>query len=489
MNIQRADSNIPALITLDSRDATICEVNPSAINLLQLDRTALIGTSFCDLIDFSAVTPQENELQALKNVWIRQLQTPNQVATDIRLLSTHEEQIELSITITPMSGRAHYPLVILSPKAESEAEAELQQEIERLQLLTDATLDAIMTVDAWGNITFWNKGAERIYGYAAEEVLGRNVTMLLPEEYRQAHQEMIEQTVRELTTNPTAQTVLDGGIVEMPAQHKDGHIFPLEVSNSLIVSAQYAFSTSVSRDISRRKEAEHQLAALNQELEERVHTRTEELECANQELRRLAYELGQVESCERQELGQIIHDTLGQTLAIARMQLAEFLPATPSLSRVNETLDTALTQTRNLSQQLYPPGLQVNGLLPTLEWVAEYVKTEYGLNLTLELEDAAEPTSEELRIFFYRTIRELLMNIVKHAGVKQATVKLQQEEGLLKLTVSDQGRGIFQDSAQALSQQSFGLLSIQQQTLHLRGNFLLNSEPNKGTTVTISLKP
>ncbi len=486
MGIKRI-SRVPGILVLQPGNPGIVSANSEAGKLLNIELDQLVGLDFTELIDFSKVSVRELDREALRAMWRRQLGLATAQVGVMQIKVAGSTSIDVEFAITLIGDKQEIPLLIFAPVDSAlQDNKELVAENDRLRLLTDSTLDSIETIDSRGRITFWNKGAERLYGYTEEEILGKEVTMLMPEEQREAHRVIIENTLKDLALSASSASGLDGQLIEMEALHKDGHVFTIEVSNSLVCSGQHAFAVAVSRDITQRKEAEARIEALNRELEDRVVARTKDLEEANMQLRRLAYEVGQVENKERRRLGQLVHDTLGQSVAIARMELSAITDRAPVVAKVIEILDQTVEQTRNLCKQLYPPGLHINGLVPTLEWLAEYMLDEYGLVVETELDLEAEPGSDELRIFFYRSAHELLMNVVKHAGVKTARLRMWTEAGRIFFAVSDNGKGMKPYADGRAYPDKFGLLSVQQQALYFGGILKIQTEHGKGTEVTIA---
>lgn len=148
---------------------------------------------------------------------------------------------------------------------------------QRFESIVSTAMDAVVTINEAHKITLFNQSAETIFGYAAHEVLGRNVDMLLPPDMRERHARSIDEfsASRSMMTQP-ARVVF--------GLRKDGSRFPLEASVSLLETGEGRMLTAILRDITGRVEQEQRLIALNESLESRVKTRTEELQRANLEL-------------------------------------------------------------------------------------------------------------------------------------------------------------------------------------------------------------
>ncbi len=208
-----------------------------------------------------------------------------------------------------------------------------------------------------------------------------------------------------------------------------------------------------------RRQTDAALRELNEQLEQRVAERTEDLLQSQQRLRALASELNLAEQRERQRLAGELHDYLGQILALSRIKLslAKEHPMEPPVakivSEVQDATDRALRYTRTLVSQLSPPVLQEFGLAMALPWLAEQMQ-QRDLIVSLELKTHIPPLPEDQALLVFQSVRELLINCAKHAGVQEAKVVLQQMEGALHITVSDAGSRIRPGKGIILDQKS-----------------------------------
>ena len=150
----------------------------------------------------------------------------------------------------------------------------------RYRTLTDAATDAIVSADSRGTIVYFNPAAEQIFGYAAKEVAGEPLTILMPASYRSAHERGFARFLA------TGKGEALGKTLELAARRKDGSEFPIEISLSAWSAAGEQFFTAILRDITSRKEAAEALRRLNEELESRVAQRTAELRAALEEMGR-----------------------------------------------------------------------------------------------------------------------------------------------------------------------------------------------------------
>ena len=166
----------------------------------------------------------------------------------------------------------------------------LEHSEERFRSVVETAIDAIITVDGRGTIIFWNPQAELMFGYSANEMIGKPVAVIMPEKFRTAHQQGLDKAAQ------SKKPKIAGNIIELVGLRKDGSEFPLELSLANWETKEGVFFTAIIRDISERKRAENALQAARSELERRVAERTTELGATNEKLRQ------QISECEQAEL-------------------------------------------------------------------------------------------------------------------------------------------------------------------------------------------
>jgi signal transduction histidine kinase len=229
------------------------------------------------------------------------------------------------------------------------------------------------------------------------------------------------------------------------------------------------------------------LQSVNETLEERVRTRTEQT-------RRLALALTAAERRERARISEILHDHVQQLIHGARIwadTLMDQMDADPpeALDRLIELLREASEAIRSLSVELSPPMLQSDGLGPALQWLASHVETLHGLQLTVDLPPTLEVPTDDLRTLLFRSVRELVFNVVKHAGVDTATVRVRCDEAACVIEVQDDGVGF--DPARLTDETDpnghFGLFSIRERLDLVGGTLTIDAAPGEGTRARIEV--
>ncbi|MGI5819384.1 MAG: MASE3 domain-containing protein [Armatimonadota bacterium] len=241
------------------------------------------------------------------------------------------------------------------------------------------------------------------------------------------------------------------------------------------------------RDLKQREEelerSQAELEALNETLEERVTERTAQV-------RALARELAEAENRERERLASILHDDLQQILAAARMRVKMASGSPDSfnelLGAADENLSEAIERSRSLAMEMSPAIVREQGLGPALTWLAEHMRDLHGLNVAVERTEELNLADPDVEALVFRVVRELLFNVVKHAGVDRASICTEiNGVGELCVTVSDDGCGFNPDEACSVSEEGFGLASVRNRLEVLGGRCEISSSPGEGTTVTL----
>ncbi|MBS0170693.1 MAG: PAS domain S-box protein [Nitrospira sp.] len=283
---------------------------------------------------------------------------------------------------------------------------------------------------------------------------------------------------------------------EFRVVHPDGAVHWLAGEGAAVTDEQGRpmRMIGINYDITERKQAEAELQRCAAELEHRVAGRTRELTQSREQLRALATELNLAGQRERQHVATELHDYLSQLLALSQIRLAQAMqyPMVPALNRtlcdLQQVTDQALTYTRTLVAQLSPPILKEFGLPLALRWLAEQM-LQRELRVALDVCPTPLSLPEDQAMLLFQSVRELLMNVLKHAGAPEAAITILVQDGQLQITVRDQGVGFAHAEQAALpghgAVPGFGLFSIRERMLALGGRLDLTSQPGLGTTATL----
>jgi two-component system CheB/CheR fusion protein len=213
---------------------------------------------------------------------------------------------------------------------------------------------------------------------------------------------------------------------------------------------------------------------------------------AERQMRTAASSLNTAEQVDRQRISQILHDDLQQNIFAVKVQLS-FLAdamarndpgaAQTDLKQLDEWLAEAIAITRQLSIDLSPPILSGEGLQEQFLWLASQMKTQYNLDVTVDSNIVAATFADDVRTSVFQSVRELLFNVVKHAGTLKATVSFVKIDGKMRITVSDEGKGF--DTKVLDRQISHGLRKMRDRLFLVGCTLEIESSPNQGTHITI----
>lgn len=255
----------------------------------------------------------------------------------------------------------------------------------------------------------------------------------------------------------------------------DGHQITVEMIGARFVFADKECTQVIAQDITKRKETEQAIHAYQASL------------------RALATELTVAEEAERHRIASDLHDYIGQTLVISRIMLGtlrDSLQNTDQLAQVDEVrslLEEGIEWTRSMTTDLSLPILKERGVMAAVEWLVEVCRNRHGLTVNLTTNGHEPDMGTEMRNLCFRTIKELLINVVKHAQTTHAWVNLRWTEDTVAIDIRDDGIGMVGTEADIPNdtRHGFGLFSIRERVFYLGGRFVLTSQPGEGVHVSM----
>jgi PAS domain S-box-containing protein len=367
-------------------------------------------------------------------------------------------------------------------------EQELQQERQKLQVTLLSIGDAVITTDPRGRVQLVNPVAAALTGWPQADAEGRP----LEEVFR-----IIDEETQATVEAPVRRVVREGAVVGLANHatliHRDGSERPIDDSAAPIRNHDGSLQgvVLVFRDVTERRRAEGRLRALNESLEQRVAERTAVAEQRARQLHTLAVELTEIEQRERRRLAVLLHDHLQQILVAAAMQLS-MARRQPSrlveekIADAGNLVRQAIETSRSLAIELAPPVLYDAGLRAALRWLARWSEDRWGLRVDAQIAASEEPGRIETSAFLLQAARELLLNVVKHSGAREAALRFSNPApGLVEIAVEDSGSGFEPDAIEQEPGDRFGLMSIRERIRRLGGRVEIASTPGRGTLVRL----
>jgi PAS domain S-box-containing protein len=368
-----------------------------------------------------------------------------------------------------------------------------------LAAIVGSSDDAIISKNLDGTITTWNKGAERIFGYTAEEAIGHCITMIIPPARLDEEVAILERLKRGERVDhfETVRLRKDGAQLDVSLT-----ISPLKDTHGRVVGA-----SKVARDITERKRAQEELQLSEERLrifanglENEVRVRTHQLEQRNAEvlqqsgqLRELSSRLLQTQDHERRRIARELHDSAGQVVTALGLELATITQHAEK-PRVQKAAEESLEMVRQLSKEirtvsylLHPPLLDEIGLSGAIRWFIEGLAERSGLKIELLIPENFGRLPDDTEVAVFRIVQECLTNIHRHSGSKTATIRLSRNFESVFLEIQDEGIGISEEKLAAIRTQrsGVGISGMRERVRQLTGVMSIQANAN-GTTISIT---
>lgn len=348
--------------------------------------------------------------------------------------------------------------------------------------LLQAVKVAVVATRPDGQIIFWNAFAEQLYGWTAEEVLGRNIVdITVPPTGNQSAADIM-----------TSLQKGESWTGEFTVKRKDGAYFTASVTDSPIFddSAMLIGIVGVSHDLTPANRA-------RAELERQVAQRTAELNAANQHLRDLSVRLIQLRDEESRRIARDLHDSVGQLLAAIGMNIGVVKQQSHALDAAgaravseNEVLIAEIgREIRSISHLLHPPLLDELGLVSALHSYVDGYSARSKIHVDLIIPADFGRLSDDIEIACFRIVQECLTNIHRHSKSAAAAITMRHAHGCVLVEVTDRGIGMPRHRIAQLTSphgSGVGLAGMHERVRQLGGTLEIHSGAG-GTTVMASL--
>ena len=450
----------------------------AGVGLTRMDldgRFLRVNQKFCDIVGYSRDELLERTCQEITHPddlepdisCIRRLLTGSarSYTTEKRYICKGGESVWTEVTFSLIQDDSEKPLWFLSivldiSQRKSMEFALLESEAKFRTLVTNTEELVYMIAEDGTFLLSEGKGLSKL-GLKPGQVVGKSVFELYKD-----YPDMLDEMRRAFNGETVTGEV-----------YIDGHYFRSWYTPHKNHENEIVGLLGLSVNITEQKQAEEKL----QEYQRR--------------LKALASELTRTEERERRNIALDLHDHVGQSLAVMRMQLAVARKEVGGskvaaiLDEVSGSLREAIQDTRHVISDLSSPLINELGLAAALsEWLKVRIGERYGLETEFIDDGEPKPLGEDTRAILYRSVRELLANVIKHANANQVSVSLQRRDGAVQIVVEDDGVGLADDRhpEKDSTEGGFGLFSIKERMSDLGGSLKIESHPRRGVRVTLT---
>ena len=364
-----------------------------------------------------------------------------------------EEQLQMMATIGSHLGQ------LIERK---QAEEALRESETRFRTLAETASDAIITIGEDSRILFVNTEAEEVFGYAIEEMVGANLTMLMPEYLRHLHHSGFNRYLE------TGRKHIGWTAVELPGLHKSGREIPLELSFGEFQRNGQRYFTGIARDITERKRAE---AEIRNAREERLR-----------ELERV-----------RRRIATDLHDDIGSALTqisilseVVHRQISDGeSPIAGPLSMIANSSRELVDSMSDIVWAINPQKDHLSDLLGRMRRFAADMLTARNIEFQFQAPSAEEDVQlgANIRREVFLIFKESINNLVKHSACNRAEISFAIDQNHLTLTITDNGKG-FETTADS---DGHGLMSMRDRAAALAAVFAMTSNKGQGTTISLDV--
>lgn len=357
------------------------------------------------------------------------------------------------LAIEPLRDSAGKTVGVTSAAFDITKRKRAEAERSFLASVVESSEDAIFVRTLEGIIVTWNAGAQRMFGYSAQEAVGRSVSILIPAD-RAGEVSRINTQIKRGERMEHYETV---------RLRKDGSQIYVSLTNSPMRGPEGKVNgvSTIARDITKRKQLEMEILETNETLQRRVGQDLHD--GLSQQLRGIAY------------LSHVLHQTLaGKSLAEAQ-----------DAARITELLQQAISEARDLARGLAPLRLEADGLMSALSELAAGAKSIYGISCRFACTEPVLIPDRSTAIHLYRIAQEALQNAIKHGDPKCVVIDLTKTGTAIRLTVTDDGRGLPKDFM-SRSGMGFKIMDYRSKTI---GAVLELRRPDNGGTLLSCLLP
>jgi PAS domain S-box-containing protein len=455
----------PECVKLLAADGRLLKTNPAGLRMLGADSFEQVANRCVYPIVI------EEHRQAFKEL-TEKVFAGESGTLEFEIVGLQGRRLWLATYACPLRDRSGQIFALLGITHDITTRKQAEEAQVRLAAIVNSSDDAIIGKTLNGIITSWNPGAEKVFGYSAEEIIGKPILTLFPQERAEEEGEILTRigSGESVMHFETVRVRKDGERIDISAT-----ISPIHDGTGKIIGA-----SKIARDITGEKRAREQLRESHDQLREltgRLHRAREE---------------------ERTSVSREIHDVLAQELTRLKIDLswagkrvAEPVDEATRLSLLEKIggmtglVDTSISTVQRIATELRPVVLDSLGLSAAIEWQVEKFEQSTGIPCAVSLAAEAVELPRDHNTGLFRILQESLTNVARHAAATRVEVTLRRELDGLLLYVRDNGRGI--TAGELSDMHSIGLLGMRERALLFGGEVTITGIPGEGTTITVRM--
>jgi len=459
--------NIPDLIYFKDKNSRFVEISKSKADQVGLPREEVLSKT-----DFDYFTKEHAE-QAFQDEQ-KIIETGKPIKAKIEKETHPDGRINwVSTTKIPRYDEEENVIGTLGISRDITdkvlAEKKLEESANKLKTIVNAVSEGLAIVDEKYVIREANESLFKLFGLKREEVINKKCSQIFSPWEESCKDCPLEKLFNKSEISPVSEKtkVLKNGTI----RHFGIQCYPIPNYNDKELKSVISI-----RDITERKNMEKK-----------------NIQNYKRKMKNLSHKLTLAEEHERKKIATTLHADIGQTLAFLKLKIGELKekessPNTrKSLEEVHNLVQNAITSTRSLMTQISPSILYELGFLPAVDWLAEHILKENNIKYDFSDDEKEKPLTNDLSILLFQAVRELLVNIRKHAKAKKVQISIKRNKETIQIEIKDDGIGFDISALDSYCENDvgFGLLNIRSRLDVVGGHFEIESHKNKGTKITL----
>ncbi|MBN2589986.1 MAG: PAS domain S-box protein [Sedimentisphaerales bacterium] len=457
-------------------DGKIISCNPSLLKMFSMRHSdEIVGKHFSEFKD-SFINPSQ-DIQRISQLFMKFITGSFQDSVELEVRSKDNREFTISASasfLNDTNGDFMKVVVVLRDIMLERQLLEMEKEASATRTAIETIegmIESVLLTDLNGVILQANSEFEKYTGYKRQDVIGKvasRLGFLNNDDCIRIEKEIVPKLIKKGFVRNVEMTVL----------RKDAKTIPILMNVKLVKDAHGKPKSIIATgtDITELKKAEKKLIEYQQQLQS------------------MASKLSLTEESERRRIATELHDRIVQSLVFTKMKLDKLKSTIVSeesentLEVISNMLDKVIEETQNLTYDLGSPTLYELGLEAAIEeWLSEEVEQKHKISTSFKVSGDSGCLSEDISGFLFRSVRELLVNAIKHGKAKQIDVSLYKDKNKIKLCVEDDGVG-FELSKEGVPKDKkggYGLFSIKEHLSHFGGTINIKSTKRQGTSIIL----